>query len=132
MMEKFNISTEHKKCVQEVDFWYKDGMTIRREVGWRWGNGTITVHDEEQKQALLSDVESEEINVYDYEFELDSLDDGCWDDVEYPEEMSEEERERMDELWDEDTYEGWETEGWSIGDNELWFTGPIKLEKVEE
>jgi len=130
-MAKYNISTEYKKSIIEVDFWYKDGKTIRRETGWRWGSGDVIV-DADNEESFLSDVESEEVNVYDYEFELDSLDDGCWDDVEYPEDMSEEEQERMSELWYDESFEGWENEGWIIGDSELWFTGPIKLEKVEE
>lgn len=131
-METFKITTEYKKNVVEIDFWTKDDITIRRETGWRWGTGYITVQDEDEKENLMSDVDSEEVNVYDYEFELDNLDDGCWEDVEYPEDMSEEEQERLNELWDEDSYSAWEEDGWSVSDSELWFNGPIKLEKVED
>jgi hypothetical protein len=131
-MVKYKISTEYKKSIVEVNFWYKDGMTIRRETGWRWGSGDVILVDNDEEENFLAAVQSEEVDVYDYEFELDSLDDGCWEDVEYPEDMSEEERERLDELWNDEPHEGWENEGWSLDDAELWFTGPIKLEKVEE
>ena len=43
--------------------------------------------------------------------------------------MSQEEQERMDELWDEDSYSAWEEEGWSNDDTETWFHGPINLEQ---
>jgi len=43
--------------------------------------------------------------------------------------MSDEERERMDELWDEDGYDGWEGDGWYNDDTETWFYGPLSLEK---
>jgi hypothetical protein len=43
--------------------------------------------------------------------------------------MDEEERERMDELWDEESYDGWEGEGWSQSECETWFRGPLSLEE---
>ena len=43
--------------------------------------------------------------------------------------MSEEERERMDELWEEDSYSAWEEEGWINSDTETYFNGPLSLEQ---
>ncbi len=77
----------------------------------------------------LANPDGLEVFATDYDFELDSLDDGWYGDVEYPEDMSDEERERLEELWDEDGYDGWESEGWTNDDTETWFYGPLSLEK---
>ena len=43
--------------------------------------------------------------------------------------MTQEEQDRMDELWDEEGYDAWEGEGWSNDDTETWFNGPLGLEQ---
>jgi hypothetical protein len=43
--------------------------------------------------------------------------------------MTEEEQERLDELWEEDSYDGWESNGWINDETETWFYGPLNLEQ---
>jgi hypothetical protein len=126
-MATWVLTTTDKKSVEEIEFWYKDGKTIKRTTGFRWG--TVYCESDEKPEIDLDNPEG--ISVFDcgYDFELDNLDDGwnCY--VEYPDDMDEEEQARMDELWDEDAYEAWEAEGWSQDDTETWFYGPLNLEE---
>jgi hypothetical protein len=63
--------------------------------------------------------------------ELDSMWDGCWEEVEFPEDMDEEEKERLQELIEEegDIYDVLENqEGWSQSETQAWIWGPIQIE----
>jgi hypothetical protein len=126
-MTTWVLTTVEKKSVEEIEFWFKDGKTIKRSTGFRWGK----VYCESDEKPDIDLENPEGISVFDcgYDFELDSLDDGWSADVEYPDDMDEEEQERMNELWDEDAYEAWEGEGWSNDDSETWFYGPLNLEE---
>jgi hypothetical protein len=126
-MATWVLTTIEKKSVEEIEFWFKDGRTIKRITGFRWGK--VTCESDERPDIDLDNPDG--ISVFDcgYDFELDSLDDGWYTDVEYPEDMDDEESERLDELWDEDDRDGWEAEGWSNDDSETWFHGPLSLEQ---
>jgi hypothetical protein len=126
-MATWVLTTLEKKNVVETEFWSKDGKTIKRSTGFRWG--TVYCESDERPDIDLANPEGLEVFATDYDFELDNLDDGHYCDVEYPDDMSEEEQERMDELWDEDSYSAWEEEGWSNDDTETWFHGELSLEE---
>ena len=54
------------------------------------------------------------------------FDGGCWGGPEWPEDMPEEERERLQEVLDEEG--SWaleETEGWYLSETEVWVWGPL-------
>ena len=126
-MATWVLTTTDKKSVFEVESWYKEGKTIKRITGFRWG--TVYCESDEKPEIDLDNPEG--ISVFDcgYDFELDNLDDGWSLEVEYPDDMDEEEQARMDELWDEDAYDAWESEGWSQTDTDTWFHGPLSLEQ---
>jgi hypothetical protein len=126
-MATWVLTTLEKKNVEEIEFWSKDGQTIKRITGFRWG--TVYCESDEKPEIDLDNPDGLEVFATDYDFELDNLDDGWYADVEYPDDMSEEEQERMNELWDEDSYDGWESDGWSNDDTETWFHGPLSLEQ---
>jgi len=126
-MATWVLTTAEKKNVEEIEFWHKDGKIIKRTTGFRWG--TVYCESDERPNIDLENPDGLEVFATDYDFELDNLDDGHYCDVEYPDDMSEEEQERMDELWDEDSYSAWEEEGWSNDDTETWFHGPLDLEQ---
>ena len=126
-MATWVLTTTDKKSVVEVESWYKEGKTIKRITGFRWG--TVYCESDEKPEIDLDNPDGLEVFATDYDFELDNLDDGHYCDVVYPDDMSEEEQERMDELWDEDSYSAWEEEGWSNDDTETWFNGPLNLEQ---
>ena len=96
-MTTWVLTTLEKKNVVETEFWTKDGNTIKRSTGFRWG--TVYCESDERPDIDLDNPDGLEVFATDYDFELDNLDDGCWVEVEYPEDMTQEEQDRMDELW---------------------------------
>jgi len=122
-MATWELSTEYKKNAVEVQLWYKDGVTIKKIEGYRWG--TFYCESDERPDIDLRNPDGYELA--DYDWELDSLDDGCWSDWEYPDSVSEAEREQIEAAWDENWYEGMEDLGWSNDDTEYHFQGPLKL-----
>ena len=126
-MTTWVLTTVEKKNVEEIEFWSKDGQTIKRITGFRWG--TVYCESDERPDIDLDNPDGIDVFSTDYDFELDNLDDGCSLEVEYPDDMPEEEQERLDELWDEDSYDAWESDGWSNVETETWFHGPLNLEQ---
>lgn len=131
-MASYEISTKHKKSIVDVQYYKKDDYTIRYETGWRWGSGVITIPDHDDLPWPENPDDNDEIDVLSYDFDMDSLDDGCWDDIEFPDDMDEEELNRLQELYDEDGIFALEEDGWECWDAELWFQGPLEIKKVEE
>lgn len=129
-MTWWRVATTEKKNVEEHELWQKDDWVIRRITGYRWGTFSVETPDDnpptlEQDSGPGADA----VDMYntDYYSELVSLDDGWYADVIWPDEMPDEERERLEELWEEDSYGGWEEEGWVQYDNECWFCGPLEI-----
>ncbi len=121
------LATTEKKSVEEYEFWTKDGITVKRINGFRWG--TVYCEDEDKPEIDLANPDG--ISVFDcgYDFELDSLDDGWYCDWEFPDDMSEGERQAIMDGWDEESYEYMESNGWINSDTETWFYGPLSLEE---
>ena len=125
-MATWELSTEYKKNAIEVQLWYKDGVVIKRVEGYRWG--TFYCESDERPDIDLHNSDgSYELSGDGYNWELDSLDDGCWADWEFPDSVTETEREQIEAAWDENWYEGMEDLGWSNDDTEYHFQGPLKL-----
>jgi hypothetical protein len=124
-MATWTIKTQHKKSAIEKQHWYKDGVVIIRTEGYRWG--TFYCESDEQPKIDLVNEDGYRIGSDDYEWELDSLDDGCYADWEFPEDMSEEEQEKITEAWDEEFYDGLEELGWSCDDTDYILEGPLEL-----
>jgi len=120
-MAVWRLSTHYKKSAVEKQLWYKDGVTISKEEGYRWG--TFYCESEEMPDVDLANPGGYEL--YGYDWELDSLDDGCWSDWTFPEDMSAAEREQIEAAWDADFSDGLENLGWSNDDTEYWFHGPL-------
>lgn len=138
-MANWQVSTAEKKSVEEHEHWVKDGQLIVRVSGFRWGTWIVTTEDDNPPEFDLepcpggSDA-SDSVDMYNcgYDSELVSLDDGWYGDVRFPDDMPEEEQERLLELWDEEYYDGWEGEGWSQTDTECWVWGELTIEKDED
>lgn len=127
-MATWKLSTQHKKNAVERSFWYKDGQKIVQEQGYRWG--TFYCESDEKPDIDLKNPDGYEIGG-DYDWELDSLDDGCWLEWEWPEGMSEEEQNQIMDAWSDDFYDGLEELGWTNDDTEYIFFGPLQLENEE-
>ena len=48
-MATWILTTTEKKNVEEIEFWYKDGKTIKRTTGFRWG--TVYCESDERPEA---------------------------------------------------------------------------------
>jgi hypothetical protein len=138
-MAYWKVSTQDKKSVEEHELWHKDGREIRRVTGFRWGTWTVETEGTTPPEFTLCEVPGgngavDSVNMYDngYETELESMDDGWYEDVKYPDDMDDEEQERMTQLWNEDYYDGWEGKGWTQTETEAWVWGLLDIEKIED
>ena len=128
-MAIWKISNYHKKNAVERQFWSKDGVTVSKDEGFRWG--TWSCESDERPEIDLANPDGFEVLFGDYDWEMDSMDDGCWVEWNFPDDMSEEEQERIQELWDENWFEGMEEDGWTNDDTEHWIFGLIELTNVD-
>ena len=121
----YKISTIEKKSVVEKNFYVKDDKTFYIEQGYRWGYFTT-----DEKPDLENYDPNIGLMIYEYDVDDHSFDDGCWIEFYYDDEITEEEREQIENAWEEDWYEGIEASGWSEGDSEVWFHGELEVEDL--
>ena len=124
-MATWILKTLHKKNAVEKQFWYKDGKVIIREEGYRWGE--FYCESDEQPEIDLDNLNSYNLSESEYDWELTSLDDGCWSDWTFPEGMTEEEQAEIESAWEEEYFEGMESLGWSNDDTDYVLQGPLEL-----
>jgi len=130
-MTWWNVATVEKKSVEEHELWQKGDLVIRRITGWRFGAWAVETEDDiPPVLAQLDGPNGDAINMHDieYEGELESLDDGWYSDIIWPDDMEDTERDRLQEMQDEDSY-AWEGDGWSNYETEVWFSGPLEITK---
>ncbi len=128
-MATWELSTLYKKSAIEKQYWYKDGKTIIRYEGYRWG--TFYCESDEMPEVDLENPDEYVLGDSDYDWELDMLDDGSWAEWEYYDGITEEEQEEIEAAWDEDHFEGLEALGWSNDDTDYIFQGPLMLKNVD-
>lgn len=123
----YKVSPLNKKSVTEIESWTKDGETIKHSIGWRWGAVIV------QEKPDLDDYDPDAgIDVYgELDCELDSCDDGCWEDWEYPESWTDDDISAFEEAWEEDWHDAPLNMGFEEGDTELWFSGELEITEVE-
>lgn len=128
-MAIWKITNAHKKNAVEHQIWIKDGVTVVKDEGFRWG--IWTCESDEQPDIDLDNPDGYELMTTDYDWEMQEMIDGSWVIWGFPDDMSEEQQERIQELWDEDSFEGLESDGWSNDETQHWIYGPIKLVNEE-
>ena len=141
-MAYWTVSPYFKKSCEEHEHYTKDGMTIVRKTGFRGATFNVETTDDNPPDLEFDyvpggDGAKDSIDMYNCfgsnieNSELDSMWDGCWEDIVYPDEMDEEEKERLQALIEEegDIYDVLENqEGWCQSDSEAWIWGPISIE----
>ncbi len=140
----WRVSTYYKKSCEEHELWVKDGMTIRHKVGWRWASFFVETSDDNPPEFDFDyvpggDGSKDSVDMYNCygnnieSVELDGMTDGCWEEYDWPEDMDEEEQERLQELIEEHgIYEALEEmEGWTLDETEAWCWGPILIEDAD-
>ena len=136
----WTVSTYYKKSIEEVEHFFKDGMEIVHRTGWRSGSWTVYTNDGKPPEFEFTTVpggndaiDSIDMNNCYYnnieEVEFNETWDGCWADVEWPEDMDEDEQAEIEEAMEEDGYyDAFESNDWSHSDTEMWIWGPILIE----
>jgi hypothetical protein len=128
-MATWKLSPQYKKSAVERQYWYKDGKTIIREEGYRWGTFSVESDERPLSDAELKNEDGYELSCIDNDecWELWDLTDGCWADTEAGRDCTEEDLEEFNTAWDEDTYEAVEALGWMCDDTEYYYYGPLEL-----
>ncbi len=140
-MATWKVSPYYKKSCEEHEQYYKDGMTIVRKTGYRGASFFVETTDDNLPELEFDfvpggDGKKDSINMYDCpgsnieNVELESMWDGCWEDIVFPDEIDEGEQERLQELFEEEgIYEILENqEGWMLDETQAWIWGPILIE----
>lgn len=128
-MAIWRITNLHKKNAVERQYWTKDNLTVVKDEGFRWG--TWTCESDERPNVDLDNPDGWEQNSQEDDWEMEEMEDGSWQDWSWPEDMSQDERQRVEALWDEEYFEGLENDGWSNDETEFWIYGPLKLTNVD-
>lgn len=124
---RYKVSTIEKKSVIEKNFFVKDDKSLCIEQGYRWGY--FVTEDPVDKEELKS---KDSLMIYDYDVIDHAFDDGCWIDFVYDDEVDQDERDAIENAWEEDWYSGIEALGWSEDESEVWFHGDLEVEEVNE
>ena len=128
-MPVWKLTNHHKKNVVERQFWTKDGVTVIKEEGYRWG--IFSCESDERPDVDLDNSDGWEQFGQEQDWDMEEMMDGCWIEWIWPDDMPEDERERIEALWNEDYFDGLENDGWYNDDTEHWIYGPLRLTNEE-
>lgn len=129
-MATWNLSPQYKKSAVEKMFFYKDGMVIAIEQGFRWANFTVESVTRPLTDEELKNEDGYELGCIDNDecWEMQDMTDGCWLDITREnDKVTDEEFEKFEAAWEEDSYSGVEELGWSNDDTEYYYYGPLEL-----
>ena len=126
-MAKWRLSTTIKKCISEYQVYEKGDEKIVLEYTWRWGNVTIETEDDTPPDIDLSEDANVDVTLIENS-EINMLEDNCASSTRFPEYM--EADEAFQEYFYEDMYEWLDSNGWECMDSEIYFEGPLALERI--
>jgi len=129
IMATWKISNYHKKNAVERQIWQRDGKTIVREEGFRWG--TWTCKSDTQPNLDLNNPEGYEVFSTEHDWELDEMVDGCWAEITAEDGATQKDLEEFEAAWEEDWFDGVEALGWVNDETEYWIYGPIELTNTD-
>jgi len=127
----WTIKPVNKKSIEEVEHFTKDGMEIVHRTGWRWGEWTVATNDSNPPEFEFVDGQLDINSCYSNnieEVEMVETSDGCWDDMEWPDDIDADERTKIEEAMEEDSYiTALEENDWWSSDTEMYISGPIEI-----
>lgn len=136
-MAWWKVSTIEKKSCEEREIWTKDGKTVTRINGFRWGTFSVETTDDNPPDGITTE-NDDGINMYDHsgdnieQIELDSMDDGWYGDYEYDGFEDDELQSFTKELEEaDDYYEFLEENDWYNDETEAWLSGPLEITKQD-
>lgn len=143
-MATWTVEPYYKKSVEEHERFTKDDKTVTRRTGWRWASFTVETSDENPPEFEFGYVPGgngarDSVNMYDAcANNIENVDfneswDGCWEDIDWPDDMDESEQQRLQEQIDEDGFYEVieEQEGWMQDDTDMWIWGPIAIKDAD-
>jgi len=127
-MALWKIEPTWKKSLVEYTHYHKDGKEIIYELGWRGGSFTCETEDDNPPDINEGD------DLWDcgYDVEMIETFDGCWDDLTFSENISEEEREEIEAFLEENSVFDLEELGWMQGDGQMFIQCEPEITKIEE
>lgn len=126
-MARWRLSTTIKKCISEYQVYEKGDEKIVLEYTWRWGNVTIETEDDTPPDIDLSEDANVDVTLIENS-EINMLDDNCASFTRFPEHM--EADEAFQEVFYEDMHEWLDSNGWECMDSEIYFEGPLAVERI--
>lgn len=138
-MAIWRVSNSAPKSLAEREIWtHSDKGEIVRETLFTNGAYLVVTEDDNLPEFEREAVpggdgaeDSVDMNFCGYETQLIGLEGGVKLIVTWPEDMGEDERQALADIWEEEPYEGWEGEGWDLDDTEVWFWDDLNIELVE-
>jgi hypothetical protein len=123
----WSVKPVYKKSIIERQTWENGGESFVWETGWRWGEFLVYTEDETPPKL------EEGVDIFncDYETELVSTDDGCWEEYDF-DECSAETVEKMEEYFDDGgSVFDLEEEGWYNSETEMIINSDMTIERVD-
>lgn len=125
-MSTWKLSTAEKKSCTQIEFYKKGDLVAQHEIGWRW----CWARYKEKPDLSDYDSEKDQVELYSLgDVEDMEQDDGCWDSWTWPDDIDEEEQERLEEIYNEEGDDGFENEGWVPEETEYWVSGRLEMEQ---
>jgi hypothetical protein len=131
-MARWRLSTTIKKCISEYQVYEKGDERISIEHTWRWGDVIIVTEDDTPPDIDLSEDANIDVTCIENS-EINMLEDNCGSYVDgYP--LSWIGDEDFQDIFFGDVYGdmyGWlDDNGWECMDSEIYFEGPLALERI--
>lgn len=128
----WTVSPYYKKSIEEVEHFTNNGMEIVHRTGWRGGSWTVYTNDGNPPEFEFDNGRLDINNCYTNnieEVELIETFDGCWEDVEWPDDLDSDARSEIESAMEEDGYySALEDNDWWHDDTEMWLEGVILIE----
>lgn len=137
-MAFFTLETAWKKSASVLEVWEKDGKEIRVEEAYRWGTveietegDDVPVIDYQNENDLdpYMDLDEDENKVVDVQ--PGELDDQVYYDIQFSDNVDEDEREELLEFINDEGVVELEGEGWTLMTTDTTFVGPLVLKDEE-
>jgi len=135
----YAVSPAYKKCfVESETFTHCDDQKQQIIISTLWRNGTVNVtpQDKDEVDALEAAMYAEdddEFEPYDFEeHEFQSTWDGISVDIDFVGEFSDNEKEALQEGYDEDSFFFLEEEGYDSEESNVVMHGELEIEEVGE
>lgn len=135
----WEVRPTEKKCVyQRTTYTVPDdsevagGKTFYMDEMYRWGR--CIVRTDTKPEADPSDPYATPFNLNDYEVEDQECDDGCSLFFNYcdEDEWTEEEKQYIEDLWEEDSWSAFEEKGIYADDCDTEYAGPLEVVCIDE